>query len=564
MVDSIILEVHDLELHKDIVKQLHTNKTKHIKKGLVYLSDSFNLENNGHKLLSEFFHNGSLPLQLFNGKITPKSSHRNIDYSVNVRDDVIRFNFSIPKLIYGHNVAEFVSTHLDTNFTFINNFKILDQKKFLYNNLIKVIKNFFVLYFNINQEYVDSYGQTKIINFLDWSKVQVKRLDLCFNLYHNNKEDALKHLDLLERVKKKNTRIKHSSKKAVFETGLTHQSDLFYFKIYHKGTEFRKNDYKALKKINAQKGNIYDVDLLQSIADKILRFELEFKSSTLNYIHKQKIFRKDCLFHKKDKQIYNEIRQKSRMSYLKIHKLYKQYNLKYDSKLSVIKTAHDLKIDLNRTAFIIKNNLKKQSGEEDLTLLIKSDKLFFKNYSTMIDKSTNFYLKSVDHQSYHYHNHKIHNDYYNDYEYQKSYVFNKDLLNASIDKFYEVLKNFKIEKIPSTIRLQENLKNFNERKKKKKVSKHLEKYFINTASIDSKLQVNRMNSVILLLESGYTLDDIRFKMDIPKSTFYRLKADLKKIGYESNMQNFTIPIGEFDFKRYLSVVRTYPYLFRQK
>jgi hypothetical protein len=580
MIDTIIFEVHDLEFHADIVEQLRKNKRKHFKQGLVLLDDAFNLEDNRSKKLSELFNEGSVPMRLFHTSITPKSSHRSIACDVNLTGNFIRFNFSIPKLIYGHNVSQFIPTHLDFNSNGIISHILADQKKGLYNRTFTVIKNFFKTYFNTNCKcWNDETQQYQIINPLDWKKTKMKRFDLCYNLIHASKDDAMKHLDLLEKVKKRYSRGKHegglsSNKtgKAVYDTGLTHASDLFYFKIYHKGTEFRKNDAKELRKINRKllsqgKAPKYNIDFLAEEADKILRFELEFKVSTLNYLHKSKLFRERCPNHKKDKAIYQELRRKSRMSYLKIHKLFNFHLKKNRADIAIIKTAQELKLFLPPVKSIINTKAKKMSGEVDKMILHKKDREFLDNYEKMHDLTTNFWFNCPNDESGYYHEFKNPKDFFNESKYEMDYYFKENLMNLCIDKFISLIENFRIEQVPSTIRLQKNLEQLNEKKGLIKDQNCKISNYFPTGSKTGNLrimQTNRIMSVILLLESGLTLDEIKLKMSIPKSTFYRLKSDLKEIGYTTKMQNFTLPVPAFDYKLYLLSVQKNPNCYKSQ
>ena len=56
----------------------------------------------------------------------------------------------------------------------------------------------------------------------------------------------------------------------------------YSFKCYHKGTEFHENDYKELV-ANINKHN-YNLNHLQNIADRILRYEITFRRSMLHYL----------------------------------------------------------------------------------------------------------------------------------------------------------------------------------------------------------------------------------------------------------------------------------------
>lgn len=63
-------------------------------------------------------------------------------------------------------------------------------------------------------------------------------------------------------------------------------------KIYHKGSEYKKNDLKHHRRINNEKGvQIFNIEKIQDFADRILRYELTLRNEELNYLFKTNLFR---------------------------------------------------------------------------------------------------------------------------------------------------------------------------------------------------------------------------------------------------------------------------------
>jgi hypothetical protein len=158
-----------------------------------------------------------------------------------------------------------------------------------------------------------------------WSDIQINRIDLCVNQHYASKEESLRALHHMKQIRKKYSRIEGRSNEGLYKTALTHLTKRYYAKIYHKGTEFEQIQTKHLMELNQKrkasgqkqihsdslkmrrngenfKEVLKDIDQdesllemsefrksdLQEYADKILRFELEFKSQYLSYIFNYK------------------------------------------------------------------------------------------------------------------------------------------------------------------------------------------------------------------------------------------------------------------------------------
>jgi len=91
-------------------------------------------------------------------------------------------------------------------------------------------------------------------------------------------------MEIQEKAFEKKARSSGSFQKHGINETLAIKTDRYYFKVYHKGAEFRKNDYKELSKKNR---NSYDLKKMLQIADRTLRYEITYHSSYMFYQWKQ-------------------------------------------------------------------------------------------------------------------------------------------------------------------------------------------------------------------------------------------------------------------------------------
>jgi len=205
-----------------------------------------------------------------------------------ISDDIIRFEYSIPKFYMSNNVCEIIPS-LGSKWSRPDKFGMIDLCLDYWYKIIRTSIHHVI--------FCLTSGLDKVSNF----DIEIFRFDIAFNQIFESKEDALFYNDA-----QKKARIPKSAESnfVPFATAITCKNDRFYFKIYHKGSEFSKNCYKPiLKKYEVEKIRTrtmklsYDcIDQLQDYADKILRYELECKSSLMSYLFNQNLKK---LFHKK-------------------------------------------------------------------------------------------------------------------------------------------------------------------------------------------------------------------------------------------------------------------------
>ena len=206
-----------------------------------YLSSSTSKQVNNHFLqLERMRYTDGDYIKEQNRKITGKyriaSSSPDVSFTINPDGGYIDFNVSIPKYLFMHNSAQFVPQIDSKNYKRLdgNFFEWNVQRHYLYKRLVRFIERFFI----------DMYGFFKLDGLTpDYNYIEIRRIDLCYNQFFENKEDALTYLEHQKKIhKKSNLRYKQIDKD--FETSIAfHTSKHEYFKIYHKGSEYKSTKY---------------------------------------------------------------------------------------------------------------------------------------------------------------------------------------------------------------------------------------------------------------------------------------------------------------------------------
>lgn len=253
MIDTIILRVHGYEKYKHIVKQLLL--TENDEYTVKYMHEG--LEN--HTKTNILFGDTGrvLPVHMRTSIYCP-SSHYSISVLPNEGRDFIELNFSLPKYEYSTNVLQFIDSHNQTI-------------EHCFDKMRSLIYNLFNKYFAYPPE---------------WKDVEVNRIDMCFNQIFLSKADALRYMEEQRTLNLDYARSDKNRFQSYGSTTLQYHTDNYSFKIYHKGTEFRKNDLNKLLKNNPLN---LDLNLLTDVADKTLRYEMSCKKGALNYVFRQSV-----------------------------------------------------------------------------------------------------------------------------------------------------------------------------------------------------------------------------------------------------------------------------------
>lgn len=257
------------------------------------------------------------------GKYRVRSSESEVTYSLNYEGGFMDFEFSIPKYLYGHNLAQFLP-QCDSKVFYKNKERIENwnsQKHLLFKRLEKFIYLFLQdLFFNCELPYSPNMNYVELV-----------RLDLCYNQYFENKEISLAYLEEIKKLRK-NTKIYSPDTNTDFKTTVAWRTQNGnYFKIYHKGSEYinqKFGDFKKHTKINEnfldnyfkfkKEKKIDDLEELEKEISKndLQKFRDEIYKKQLNdafYIglSKDEIVKKERLEYKKFRDKINNLIKKS-------------------------------------------------------------------------------------------------------------------------------------------------------------------------------------------------------------------------------------------------------------
>ena len=198
-----------------------------------------------------------------------------------ISDDRVRFEYSIPKFYMSNNVCE-VIPGLSSKWSKSDTF---DMASLCCDYWYKIIRtSIHHVIFSLTS------GLEKIANF----DIEVSRFDIALNQIFDNIDDALFYLDAQKRARiPKAAEINF----VPFASAITSKdsSNRWYWKIYHKGLEFKKNSVPHIRKkyevenLRSQtlRRTYENLPALQIYADCCLRYELECKSGLMSYLFNQ-------------------------------------------------------------------------------------------------------------------------------------------------------------------------------------------------------------------------------------------------------------------------------------
>lgn len=273
MIDTIVLRLHNVSNYPNIINRYYYAKNTSKTNGELSVQNG-KLPSERITLPGLFFGDtSSFVPAVHRSTITLSSHHYLLAYSYNPIRNYLEFNFSIPKMIFSTNVFQFLSRY---DYSVSNNWKMLQN--FL-NDFIK--------------DYLGS------ITLMD---LELNRIDFCFNQFFNTKTDALNYLD-----QQKNLLAKYAPSSGnnfrSYDTSLMYVTKRYSFKIYHKGTEFKKHDLKQINKLLPDKISYQTVNKLNEVSEYILRYEMTFRNKMISYLFNQfflnPLYEKRAIFDKK-------------------------------------------------------------------------------------------------------------------------------------------------------------------------------------------------------------------------------------------------------------------------
>ena len=539
-----------------------------------------------------------------NGTYRVPSSENSVTFTINENAGYIDFEFSIPKYLYGHSLAEFVpqgGSKLANN-NYFDRQKMSFQKKHLFKRLVRLIDRF-------NTDLCQFFELEEIP---EMKYIEVRRIDLCYNQRFKTKSDALQYLENQKKLKTVQNR-KNAEVSQDYNTSFSYlKRSGAYSKVYHKGSEYSqtKGDLKKhldLNKIfieenlhtfskqfqdgfrqyrneiymyytNKGKGIKtqfalehkeeiqalikyinwhlpYDIPFLKKEMDKILRYEISMSSKSLSYLYKNRVFRRQCKFHLDAKEVYKAVKsnyEKALDHQKKVSKrevrIYRDFHKWSNRTISLMLDVDPFHAHLLR------------SGKEDFNPNTGEYKI----------------------QSYSYKYTILSN--------RETGQFNYKMLSVLFAEFISFFEHFQIEKIDTyeTFRAKvydynekakENLKAYNENnvfkvidhltgeRKRNSRGKLLKPSDLLKQTEKRKLKLKGVNTNLVLMiyreltrdeeingeivKKGKSLNDLKKEMDVPYSTFNRWLKELELLDIHVNSLKLEKEIEcTNDFKEY--------------
>jgi len=473
MIDTLILRLHDTVKYQNLIKNLDIleNKGYQTETGKVEKGDVSKLRSQGIRKSTEIVdmlklnRTGEFIVKTKVAKQQNASNHYSFAYFINYTANFIEFNFSVPKYTFGSNVLMLVDHYSDPNYSYHYCSQLEHNIERSFDLLSRFLHQFFKMEFPFST--------------VDYQDVEVHRIDVCFNQVFSDKKEALRVLEYQKRLKKKYAREEEGVLRE-YATSLMYVTKRYSAKIYHKGSEYAKNDLKEHLKINKEKGYQYfDTKQYQHFSDRILRYELTIRNGMLNYLHKKHLFRRKCSFY----QMYYK-------DYMKVESS-KQKNDRIAKKIGTLEGEE-------REAY------KKAHPYDKIP---KESRRVHKYVSNLITKRTYFTLSVTEGV-------KLYNKRTVDYDCQAA-LFSKGLLKQCLKKLMEFIGEFQIKELPEEEKVQKLIEHYKSQHRK-------------------PLPVNEMIWFYKkLVEIGSFKETARF-YHLHRATLYRYKQRFKKIGITEN------------------------------
>jgi len=188
----------------------------------------------------------------------------------------IKFNFSIPKALYGCNL-------FTSDFHYIVNEECNSQ----YIDQNRLEKNYKILLHTIF-DVINQMSDDQIPLDILLESISFFQLDICFNYYFDSKEYAIAYIDGVKKAQKKYSGIRNMR---TFETSLMFVMSDYTVKIYHKGTELLNNK-KALELLS-ENYRENEITNIIDIANNVVRYECSIRSQKLKDLF-LRTFRENC------------------------------------------------------------------------------------------------------------------------------------------------------------------------------------------------------------------------------------------------------------------------------
>lgn len=202
-----------------------------------------------------------------------KSHHYSIAYKVDLERDYIEVNLSLPKWLYGTNVLQLIPHHFDRG----------HGSYCTANSPLDIANEYYAVFLSVFKYLLHRYFDNPRLDL-----IEIIRLDFCYNQVFDSKEDCDRYFDLVKTRNKKYQRI-NANNAVSYNSSLFVKNRHYSFKIYKKGVEFEKHDKRKLFEYNKNNAGHFNIESLQELADKTLRYEMTMRSSWLNYLYNYRI-----------------------------------------------------------------------------------------------------------------------------------------------------------------------------------------------------------------------------------------------------------------------------------
>ena len=498
MIDTVIIRLHDLNKYSHHIKclDIYNNNGYSTYTGKIDKAEAYQLRkaNATDKEIIDFIQKketGDFLIKTQVAKQMNASNHYQFAYLINYTKNFLEFNFSIPKYKYGTNILMFMEHENDRDFKFYQSAELEYNIQNCYNLFISFLHKFF-------------FNEFILCKPVDWKDVEIFRIDVCFNQLFRSKEEALKYLDYQKKISKKYARNEDGVMRD-YATALMYTTKMFSAKIYHKGTEYQKNDLKEHLRINEQKGKEYfKTKKFQAFADKMLRYELTIRNGLINYLHKHHIFRKNCKYFKADYRDFMTVENAL------------QKNVRLSKKIGSLP-------DNKKETYLLHHPYEKIS---------RDFRLIHKSVTKLITRRRYFKIE-VDEMSSEFN--------------RTSVPFNSDdakfcskLLKLCLDKLLVFINEYQIKELPEEEIVRQQIEYHNQVQSIKLPASEMIRFYLQ------------------LLKHGSFKDTAKY-FELSRATIYRYKQRFKKIGITERSLKLTettysIPYAPMDLRDYHSTI----------
>lgn len=530
MIDTIHFRLHNLEQNYSELYQWLLTKNQKSSKTSFDVNSKFTLL---ERTLT-FMHNTGDAKEKFSAIVhNSPSSHYKIIIGVDLASNCINFNVSIPKYLYSTNVFQFLKHPQRDGIFFFTG--VTDQPDFHADLLLRSLRRFLQIFFH------KEFTHTKIYN----QDIELTRIDLCFNQVFPSKRHALEYLEIMKEFKKKYLR-KDSKVTTSYATSIFYSSKDYSYKIYHKGTEFEKNDLKEITRLIASGNKGLSSQALNDVkdfSDCILRYEMTFRQSYLSRIYHQHIFRVSVPQWMEFKKLNTKI------NYLIENAKFKLSN---DNALKMIIRLRTNFFRHHSTLYLIKHHFDKDKSHSSVNKLpsenetIQYLRKFNKQMNRIISSKKYFFmdLHSDDLILYREDKNTLHNNLFT-FEYAR---VSQPLLKKCWDIFMEHNISFQPKQGDTYNTAINKLREYNE------LAKVAKKY-----TGKSRIDESSFKQLLLLLNI-YSFDKVCELLNYDRKTKYRYKQKLKLLGLDDKTIMYPLPYQpDLDYYKYFQEMTLHKY-----